>query len=220
MIDVAKTAPPNTQWTLYGVDVSWTQFSLSTDLPTNIFFKQASVISLPRSWDVSFDFVQLRMMHAALSDAEWPLALRETHRVLKHGGSMQLMAPMKPCGNTPAILRQADLFNRLFYAVGMDPDLSQKMPQLVRDAGFRDVRCDIRMVALNMKLAEGGEDGNVPSLATLLLAAVNRMKAKAIELDCVDSGEDFDDLLKKLEADWNVDDQPMYGYFVIVMAHK
>ena len=102
----------------------------------------------------------------------------------------------------------------------MDPDLSQKMPQLVRDAGFRDVRCDIRMVALNKKLAEGGEDGNVPSLATLLLAAVNRMKAKAIELGCVDSAEDFDDLLKKLEADWNVDDRPMYGYFVIVTAHK
>jgi len=134
MIDVAKTAPPNTRWIFYGIDVSWTQFSLSTDLPINIFFKQASVISLPRSWDVSFD--QLRMMHAALSDAEWPLALRETHRVLKHGGSIRLMALMKPCGNTPAILRQADLFNRLFYAAGMDSDLSQKMPQLVRDADF------------------------------------------------------------------------------------
>ena len=136
MIDVAKTAPPNTRWIFYGIDVSWTQFSLSADLPTNIFFKQTSIISLPRSWDVSFDFDQLRMMHAALSDAEWPLALRETHRVLKHGGSIRLMALMKLYGNTPAILRQADLFNRLFYIAGMDSDLSQKMPQLVRDAGF------------------------------------------------------------------------------------
>ena len=76
------------------------------------------------------------MMHAALSDAEWLLALRFTHSVLKHGGSIQLMTPMKPCGNTPAILIQANLFNRIFYTVGMDSDLSQKTPWLVRDAGF------------------------------------------------------------------------------------
>jgi len=63
-----------------------------------------------------------------------------------------------------------------------------------------DVHCDIGMVALHKKLAEG-EDGNVPSQVTLLLAAVNRAKAKAVGLYCVDLGEDFDDLLEKLETD-------------------
>ena len=63
-----------------------------------------------------------------------------------------------------------------------------------------DVHCDIRMVALHKKLVEG-EDGNVPSQVTLLLAAVNRAKAKVVGLYCVDLGEDFDDLLEKLETD-------------------
>ncbi len=89
MIDVAKSALPDTRWTFHGADVFWTLIFSSSN------FKQASVISLPRSWDVSFYFVQLRMMHAALLDAEWLLALRETHSVLKHGGSIQLMTPMK-----------------------------------------------------------------------------------------------------------------------------
>ena len=57
------------------------------------------------------------------------------------------------------------------------------------------------MVALNKKLAEGGKDGNVPSQATLLLADVKRGKSKAVESCYVDSVEDFDDLLEKLETD-------------------
>ena len=60
----------------------------------------------------------------------------------------------------------------------------------------------------------------VPSQATLLLAAIKRVESKAVELCYVDSREDFDDLLEKLETDWNVDDRPMYDYFVMVTARK
>jgi len=60
----------------------------------------------------------------------------------------------------------------------------------------------------------------VPSQATLLLAAIKKAESKAVELCYVDSREDFDDLLEKLETDWNVDDRPMYGYFVMITARK
>lgn len=64
------------------------------------------------------------------------------------------MTPMKPGGNTSPILRETDVFKRRLYAVDMDPDLPQILPQLVRNLGFEDVRCDIQIVVLNQKLEE------------------------------------------------------------------
>ncbi|ESK87497.1 hypothetical protein Moror_10909 [Moniliophthora roreri MCA 2997] len=221
MLETAKNALPHQQWTFHGIDVSQTFFSLNINPPTNIIFTQTSILSLPRTWDNAFNFAHQRMMHAALSLNEWPLALREIHRVLKPGASIQLFEPLKPSGDTSAIERQAQIFNKMFRFAGMEPDAGLKLPQFLRDAGFVDVRCDTRMALLNRYPKPANDSLDVePSFASLLLAAMKKTRPKAVEAGCVGSEAEFDELLTELDRNWNTTDRPMYGFFVVAPARK
>lgn len=74
---------------LYGNDVSSIHFPKVH--PKNVQFHVASVTKLPDDWSAKFDLIHQRLLIGALTAGHWQEAIPEMLRVLKPGGSIQLV---------------------------------------------------------------------------------------------------------------------------------
>ena len=90
------TVPKTVQ--LYGIDPCTKFFPSSVSRIPNMHFLPHSVTDLPASWTNRFNFVNQRLLLAALTNADWTRALSELHRVLAPGGHIQLGEVTDWCG--------------------------------------------------------------------------------------------------------------------------
>ncbi|KIK65189.1 hypothetical protein GYMLUDRAFT_160186 [Collybiopsis luxurians FD-317 M1] len=217
ILDMASQVPSGANWKLQGIDISRALFPASP--PNNVLFSQESMLSLPRTWENRFDFLEQCMMFSALTKNEWPIALSEALRVLKPGGHAQFIEVINPSGQTAAIQRQETIMRGLFEIVGLDSDAALRLPQRVRDAGFAQVVCDIRTVRMNTAPIDRELDGGIPLFASVLQAAFGKLKRKVVDCGLI-SKDEFEELMEQLEKDWTTSDEPRYGYFVVVSAQK
>ena len=86
ILDLLKVAPPGVD--IVGIDISSAMFP--TDIPKSVSLYEVSVMSLPPTWDGSFDLVNQRLLIAALTEGQWQRTISELFRVLKPGGSIQI----------------------------------------------------------------------------------------------------------------------------------
>lgn len=68
----------------------------TTIRPENVNFEIYNVLSGLPYPDNTFDFVNMRFMLSAFAVSDWPVVLKETYRVLKPGGVIELMETQFP----------------------------------------------------------------------------------------------------------------------------
>lgn len=73
----------------YGIDIS-AVFPEAIH-PPNCHFQVANVLETLPFPKHTFDFVLMRSLAAALTESQWPIAIKELKRVCKPGGWIQLV---------------------------------------------------------------------------------------------------------------------------------
>ncbi|KAI8145969.1 S-adenosyl-L-methionine-dependent methyltransferase [Fennellomyces sp. T-0311] len=117
--------------------------------PPNVQFLHANVLERLPFDDNTFDFVHMRFFMLALRREEWPIALKEIHRVLKPGGYFQsLESGMMDHGND-FCLWVGGVFANVMQERGQEPYIAFKLGPIMEEAQIRPVKCDRRTTYLS-----------------------------------------------------------------------
>jgi len=142
VIEVAEEFPSAR---VFGTDISPVQ---DTDVPVNAEFILMDLNDGLEFDDGSTDLVHSRLVHGGISESQWPPYMKEIYRILKPGNGwaqcIELFFPYCLSDeNVPQDIGLKQLFRNIeqhystqgFRLVGGD-----KLEQLMRDAGFVDIK--------------------------------------------------------------------------------
>ncbi|KAF9166124.1 hypothetical protein DFQ26_008627 [Actinomortierella ambigua] len=144
-MEMAKEFP---NATVYGIDINPELFpDVHQNVPSNCLFSQSDLLGRLCFPDQYFDFVYQRFLYLGLTVDDWPVALKELHRVMKPGAWIELFEPcmrMHRAGpRTRQVLRW--ISKLLQENRGLDFDFAgEKMRQLCEspEVGFVNVRIE------------------------------------------------------------------------------
>ncbi|KAF8816528.1 hypothetical protein BYT27DRAFT_7182104 [Phlegmacium glaucopus] len=196
ILDVAEELPSTVK--LHGFDIESRLFPRSH--PDNTSFSKASVTSLPDEWDETFSFVHQRLLVAALQKSDWQRAISEMYRVLSVDGWVQLAEVGAWRAGAITAEHQA-LVRTLFAAKGLVLDCATYIPNMLRQTGFVNIHIEERSIPLGKWAGEQGVNG-----AKNFIGVFRAMKTpilKAGGLGLVHSEAEFDNLLSKVEREWD-----------------
>lgn len=183
----------------------------------NITLSISSVTNLPEHWSDRFAFVHQRLLMAALRVSEWPIAISEIYRVLKNGGSVQLVEAVSPWDPKS---EASEKLRRLVIATFRENDLlidcAREIPKLLEAAGFVNIHS--KETAIMVGVA-AGEDGIAGKLAFLdafrgMIPSMRRANGFGI----VQSDKEIDDIFDTLSVEW--DREPVEFLMKLVYAQK
>lgn len=158
-------------------------------------FEVGSVLALPPNWSDNFDLVYQRLLLAGLKISEWPTAISEDFRVLKSGGYVQLVeVDLRNMGVAPNSARLLDTLKKLFSMNNMDLNQADRLPSLVRDAGFVDVQVHKKEWRLD-------GDCNVLSRENALRGHMG-LKGPVVKCGLFSSDAEFDDMMAGVKSEW------------------
>ncbi|KAF9909947.1 hypothetical protein EC991_007751 [Linnemannia zychae] len=144
-MEMAKEYPSAT---VYGVDLNPDLFpGMSQPVPSNCLFVQSNILSRLSFPDCYFDFVYQRFLYLGLTIDDWPVALKELHRVMKPGGWIELFEPcMRVHRAGPRTREVMRWLSRLLQEErGLDFDFAgEKMKRLCESelVGFQNVKLE------------------------------------------------------------------------------
>ena len=145
---------------LIGADISSAMFPSS--YPTNIRFVEASVTNMPEDWENSIDFINQRLLVAALTEVQWKETMREALRVLKPGGAAQFIdiRSYYPVGDGLSKTEEVRKMSRaLLKKRGQLSDCGNRIPDFAREAGFVEVQENVRNAPIGKSWGLIGEMG-------------------------------------------------------------
>ncbi|KAF9418763.1 hypothetical protein BGZ94_009609 [Podila epigama] len=143
--EMAKEYPSAT---VYGVDINSQLFpSAHTPVPSNCLFTQANILNRLAFPEHYFDFCFQRFLYLGLTVDDWPVALKELHRVLKPGGWIELFEPsMRVHRAGPRTRDVMRWISRLLQEErGLDFDFAgERMQRLCesKEIGFENVKLE------------------------------------------------------------------------------
>jgi len=199
MSALAKIVPESVQFE--GVDVSSSLFR--REQAANVHFTIASVTQLPQPWSERYDLVNQRLLMAALLATEWPIAVSEIFRVMKHGGTAQFLEfyhtiPLSP--NLVASRKFDRIIDALYEENGLMRDCAAQISKMLAYAGFVDIKVDKRTVST------GRAGGKIGAMCTAsIIGAVRNMKEpvmRAEGLGVVQSENEFDEVMDETFKEW------------------
>lgn len=158
-------------------------------------FEIGSVLDLPKSWSDEFDLVHQRLLLAGLKVLEWPKAISEDFRVLKSGGYIHLVeVDMRNMAVGPNSSRLLETLKKLFTVNNMDITQAEKLPFLVREAGFDDVQVYDKAWRLD------GEANKLPRENAI--RGHMGLKGPVVRLGLFSCEAEFDDMMDGVENEW------------------
>lgn len=198
---------------IHACDVSKANFT--PDPPNNVQFSVASVTSLPPGWSNKFDFINQRFLLGSLLTEDWHKALSEIYKALKPGGAVQLIEfdARSPAPETPVHAQVRDVTWRVFDAIGLKYDVAVHLSKMLDTAGFVSIVEEIRRLPLGKTWGEIGVQGTKAFGGGLRNICGVMVKAGAVS-----SKEEYENLMDKLEEEWDIhgNNYPCY----IVCARK
>jgi len=211
LLDMALTLPNSVF--LHGVDIESRLFPSAKDMPRNIKLHTANITSLPLDWTNKFKFVHQRLLMLALQRFQWPLVMRELFRVTKPGGWIELCEGGEYTAG-PINERHKDIHRALKEHRGLFHGCARFLPTMLAEAGFVNIRVDSRPATL---AGDAGADMRIA-----LKGAWAGTKAPVLDaggFGLVHSEEEFDQLLKDVEKEWEETPEAVV-YWVTVSAQK
>lgn len=183
-------------------------------------FSICSALSLPPIWEKSFDIVHQRLLVGALKSSEYPEAIKQMYRVLRPGGWIQLgeignWTP--PASPESAISRHKKIHYAFFESRGLDLDIYAKLPSLLADAGFVNVKVEILRIPMGKLAGPAGIDGSRNLIG--VFRALRSGIISAGGFGVVKSLEEYDKLIDDLEKEWD-ETEGFVSEFHIVYAQR
>ncbi|KAJ7499456.1 hypothetical protein FB451DRAFT_1549081 [Mycena latifolia] len=184
LLDLAGSVDPSVS--MVGVDIEPRLFP--TSHPENIEFR-----------------VESRLLRIALEVPQWPVALREIFRVLRPGGWVQLgessgwFAGKYP--NQPCLEKLVAMFRCLVTSRNIHIDCALDIPQMLEDAGFVDIRSELRMQQMGKWAGDLGVANRINHVG--VLRGIKTPVLKAGGYGYVTSEAEYDALLEGLEREWD-----------------
>ena len=180
-MDLVAELPPTVK--IYGMDIESSRFPAT--YPQNVSFSIGSVLSLPKEWAGKFDFVHQRLLMGGLKREDWPVAIGEIFQALKPGGWAQLGEyGFWGHGTSPATDVMFTIYSRLFKRNGLVLRVFAELPDLMREAGFRNVQAERGYYRV------GGEKGKAG--LENLVNHFQSMKPQILKLGMLQSEEEID----------------------------
>jgi len=182
---------------LYGIDIEPRLFP--SDPAPNIHLSTDSITKLPASWSSTFTLVHQRYLFLALTLPEWQAALKEMHRVLVPGGWINLTEALLDVLQFswtpgPGLTKLFTHVCAVCRARGVIPDLPDRLPALVEEAGFVNIKTEKR------GLTTYGEDG--AALRDNSYRAMIALKKPLLDAGQLESEEEYDNLVNTATKEW------------------
>lgn len=111
--------------------------------------------------DNTFDFVHMRFFTGALKTAEWPLAIKELHRIVKPGGWVQQVEPDGRLRSEKGVTALIEDWNTRglrgsLVQRGGEPEAGVKLASLMKAEGLLNVEDKARSAPMNSKVGAVG----------------------------------------------------------------
>ncbi|KDQ15797.1 hypothetical protein BOTBODRAFT_157519 [Botryobasidium botryosum FD-172 SS1] len=199
LLDLADQVPDGVQ--LRGIDV---QSHLFPPPRSNVKFTTSSVTTLPSEWSSKFQLVHQRLLTLALTASEWPTAFLEMKRVLAPGGwvqSEETGAGPLSWEAGPATARFQDLAYKLNASRGHMWDSALYIPGFLADAGFTNIRTEVREIPLGKWAGKEGCEAR-DNLIDVFRAAKEPV-LNGGGYGYVNTGEDYDRFIADLVDEWD-----------------
>ncbi|KAI5117794.1 hypothetical protein M0805_002181 [Coniferiporia weirii] len=188
-----------------GADISSALFPPGVDHPSNVHFHVASATSLPKTWSDRFDLVHQRFLFFALTLSSWKTMLSEAFRVLKPGGSVQLMELLldklpksDEADELKALDKSREFLSTFASKCGFMGDITQTLPSLMKEAGFVNIHAEERYAPLGEGWGDVGRKG-----LNNFGGAFRNSGPVALKLGLVKSSEEFEEIYRSMIEAWN-----------------
>ena len=195
LLDLAKKVPDSVE--LHGVDVYGDNFPKV--YPPSVHLKVNSVTKLPEEWSGRFDFVNERLLGVGIQREEWPIVLSELYRVLKPGGSIQLVDHLSDTTTVgPTYKRALELADEILSKRGLVHDCPLQLPTILKQTGFVDIIADKKHYPIG---EAGGELGKLASDTVIdgFRNLMHAIKEENIEF----SKKELERMLTELKKEWD-----------------
>jgi SAM-dependent methyltransferase len=201
---------------IQGIDIEDNLFPRPA--PKNVNLTRMSVLDLPLSWTNRFDLVHQRGFVLGLRREEWPVALAQLYRVTKPGGYIQLLdGNLSRARNVgPANRIQNAMLSELCRRRGLVLNVTDHLGEMVRAAGFKDVKEDARNIVMSSRNGKLGRDAWTNQY--LAFKGLKTPMLKAGGLNYVQSEGEFDQMIEDMGREWE-EKGGECGY-VVVCARK
>ncbi|KAL1695707.1 S-adenosyl-L-methionine-dependent methyltransferase [Schizophyllum commune] len=190
----AAAQHPDIEFT--GVDIEARNFPISH--PPNAQFFVESITHLPEKWSSVFDLVHQRLLIAALRAQEWSQAIAEAYRVLRPGGWAQFVECSTLWLRGPVAMRFLKIYRALYNSRNMLLKCAERIPQMLEDAGFHNVRSE------RVYIEMAGTTLEATAARTTVLGVYRQFKGAIVRaggLGLVQSGEEYDALMDELQEE-------------------
>ncbi|CAE7101654.1 unnamed protein product [Rhizoctonia solani] len=201
---------------IQGIDIEDNLFPRPA--PKNVKLTRMSVLDLPLSWTNRFDLVHQRGFVLGLRREEWPVALAQLYRVTKPGGYIQLLdGNLSRARNVgPANKTQNAMLAELCRRRGLVLNVTDHLADMVRSAGFKDVKEDARNIVMSSRNGQLGLDAWTNQY--LAFKGLKTPMLKAGGLNRVQTEGEFDQMIEDMGREWE-EKGGECGY-VVVCARK
>ena len=114
----------------------------------------------------------------------------------------------------PASKAIARIHEKTSDAVGLLHDCAEKLPSMLRRAGFSSVRAEIRLGPVGDVLGEDGRNGKIA-----VMGSIRSMRKAFVRAGLVESEEALAKLLEDMVREWE-DVGGVYAAYLYVVAQK
>ncbi|KAF7720901.1 hypothetical protein EC973_005789 [Apophysomyces ossiformis] len=174
--DMAK-AYPNSEFV--GIDMA--DIFVTKNVPPNVSFRVMNAGTGLDFPDESFDFVFQRFLVMGFSVEQYLQSVKEMKRILKSGGSIEILELVNVYDNAgPALCQISSWINDAMQARGLDSFIADKISGYLQDAGY----CNITDFNYNIPIGPWGGDVGRMFLAIqrMALAAVKVMVTELVHV--------------------------------------